>query len=89
MDNPWPDFSMYDGLTGYGRYWIMRLRQQATLQPARNCLLYIVRMYIEDNEVCYFSMEPELHCFIFEKDMCFNNALMLSPPDHPFLECVI
>ena len=28
MYDPWQDFSMYDGLTGYGRYWISRLRYQ-------------------------------------------------------------
>ena len=28
MYDPWQDFSLYDGLTGYGRYWISRLHYQ-------------------------------------------------------------
>jgi len=38
---------------------------------------------------CYFAMEPESHRRIFGKDVYFNNALMLSPPGHPFFEYVI
>lgn len=26
MYDPWQDFSLYDGLIGYGRYWISRIR---------------------------------------------------------------
>jgi mannosyltransferase OCH1-like enzyme len=38
---------------------------------------------------CYFALEPELHCRSFGKTIYFNNALMLIPPGHPFLEKVI
>ena len=34
-------------------------------------------------------MEPELHCHSVGKNLCFNNALMVAPPNHPFLENVI
>ena len=42
MYDPWQDFSLYDGLTGYGRYWIMRLHHQKSSIQARECLLRIV-----------------------------------------------
>jgi len=38
---------------------------------------------------CYFSMEPDSHRRTFGKDVYFNNALMITPPSHPFLEAVI
>jgi len=38
---------------------------------------------------CHFSMEPELHCRFFRKTLYFNNALMITPPGHPFFEFVI
>lgn len=41
MYDPWQDFSLYDGLTGYGRYWISRMHQQASSIQARECLSYI------------------------------------------------
>jgi UDP-N-acetylmuramoyl-tripeptide--D-alanyl-D-alanine ligase len=34
-------------------------------------------------------MEPEQHLRSLEKRICFNNALMISPPGHPFFKHVI
>ena len=45
--------------------------------------------YTVENGICYFAMEPEEHCQRFRKDLFFNNALMLSPPFHPFFECIV
>lgn len=39
MFDPWQDFSLYDGLTGYGKYWIMR---SAKTKQAKDCLWHIV-----------------------------------------------
>ena len=44
MYDPWQDFSLYDGLTGYGRYWISRLRYQKPSTQARECLWHIVEL---------------------------------------------
>ena len=41
MYDPWLDFSLYDGLTGYGRYWISRLHQQPSSMQAKECISYI------------------------------------------------
>ena len=47
MYDPWQDFSLYHGLAGYGRYWIMRLSQQAQSIQARECLLHIAEQVEE------------------------------------------
>jgi hypothetical protein len=36
------NFTLHNGLIGLGRYWMMRIRQQNTLQQAHDCLLKIV-----------------------------------------------
>lgn len=41
MYDPWLNFSLYDGLTGYGRYWILRLCQQPVSVQAQECLMHI------------------------------------------------
>jgi len=41
--DPWQDFSQYNGLTGYGRYWMTRLLYPAPSMQARKCLMYIVK----------------------------------------------
>lgn len=38
---------------------------------------------------CFFAMEPEAHRRMFGKDIYFNNALMLTPPGHPFFAHII
>ena len=45
------------------------------------------RYLMEDK--CYFAMEPEKHCRAFQKDIYFNNALMITPPGHLFFKAVI
>jgi len=42
MYETWQDFSLYDGLTGYGRYWLMRFNQPSSSAIARKCLIRIV-----------------------------------------------
>ena len=44
---------------------------------------------IENHESCYFPLEPEAHCRMFGKTVYFNNALMLTPANHPFFERII
>ncbi|MDR2913850.1 MAG: hypothetical protein LBV74_03295 [Tannerella sp.] len=46
--DPCPDFSQYNGLTGYGRYWVTRLRYQSPSIQARECLSFIITR-IEEN----------------------------------------
>ena len=52
--------------------------------------LYSIEPLIEGKSCC-FSAEPETHRLGFElKDVpCFNNGMMLSIPNHPFIKKVI
>jgi UDP-N-acetylmuramoyl-tripeptide--D-alanyl-D-alanine ligase len=45
--------------------------------------------HITDESKCYFAMDPEQHCRPFGKSICFNNALMIAPPGHPFFKQII
>jgi UDP-N-acetylmuramoyl-tripeptide--D-alanyl-D-alanine ligase len=45
--------------------------------------------YLTDESKCYFAMEPEQHRSAFCKKTFFNNALMISPPHHPFFKYTI
>lgn len=38
---------------------------------------------------CCFSAEPDEHAQLFGKDIYFNNALMASVKEHPFLKTII
>lgn len=41
------------------------------------------------NKSCCFSMEPQEHALLYNKDVFFNNALMASIPGHPFMKAII
>lgn len=41
------------------------------------------------NKECCFSQEPEFHCQMINKPIVFNNALMLSAPNHVFIRSII
>ena len=62
--DPWLNFSLHDGLIGYGRYWMMRLPSV----QARKCLIRIIEliegklMDISDKE------QTEIYCFLH--DLC-------------------
>lgn len=45
--DPWPDFSQYNGLTGYGRYWMTRLNYPTPALRAHECLASIVKLIEE------------------------------------------
>lgn len=66
MYDPWQAFSLYDGLTGYGRYWISRLRYPAPAVQAQECLGHIVRL-IEENMAAIPSEEQtDVYGFLFD-----------------------
>ena len=57
--DPWPDFSQYNGLTGYGRYWMTRLNYPIPTIQARECLTYIVKLIEENTLTVFISREEE------------------------------
>ena len=76
MYDPWQSFNMYDGLTGYGRYWIMRLGYQSPSKYAKECLTHII-IKIKDN---LSNISPDeqtdIYCFLhdLQKTSSFSNC---------------
>lgn len=66
MYDPWQDFSMYDGLIGYGRYWISRLRYQEPAIQAQKCLGHIVRLLEENLSDIPSAEQTDVYCFLFD-----------------------
>ncbi len=64
MYDPWQDFSQYDGLTGYGRYWITRLRYQAPAIQARECLLRITAQIEKNIPDISIKEQSDVYCFL-------------------------
>ena len=63
--DPWDDFSLYDGITGYGRYWMRRLRKQmSSMQQARECLLHIAEWITEKITDIPEKEQTDLYCFL-------------------------
>jgi hypothetical protein len=66
MYDPWPDFSQYEGLTGYGRYWMTRFRYQAPAAPARECLLRIIALMEERLPDISAEEQSDVYCFLLD-----------------------
>jgi hypothetical protein len=66
MYDPWQDFSQYEGLTGYGRYWITRSRYQAPSVQARDCLLHITARIGEKLPDISIKEQADVYCFLYD-----------------------
>ena len=73
MYDPFQDCSLYDGLTGYGYYWLMRFMSS---KNAVECLLHIINYYkeqlpfVSENELCdIYCLLHEL-CSVLNYDIC-------------------
>ena len=64
--DPWLDFSQYDGLIGYGRYWISRLRYQVPAVQARQCLSYIAKQIAEKLIDIPLVEQTDVYCFLYD-----------------------
>jgi len=62
MYDPWQDFSLYDGLSGYGRYWMIRLPSE----KARACLLSITKNIEEKFLKISEHEKNDIYCFLHE-----------------------
>ena len=62
--DPWPDFSQYDGLTGYGRYWMTRLCYQAPAALAQECLFRVVGCIEERLSDIQADEQTDVYCFL-------------------------
>jgi hypothetical protein len=66
MYDPWSDFSRYNGLTGYGRYWTTRLRYQTPSVQARECLLRITALMEESLPDISAEEQSDVYCFLLD-----------------------
>jgi hypothetical protein len=79
MYDPWSNFSQYNGLTGYGRYWITRLRYQAPSVQAQECLSYIVGKIEEKLPDISIKEQTDVFCFLqdLQRISGFNSRIKL------------
>lgn len=66
MYDPWQDFSMYDGLTGYGKYWISRLRFQKPAKQAQECLMQIIERIKEYYPNIPLEEQADVYSFVYD-----------------------
>ncbi|MDR0575037.1 MAG: hypothetical protein LBG96_13630 [Tannerella sp.] len=67
MYDPWPDFSQYNGLTGYGQYWMTRLRYPDPSVQAQKCLSHITALMEE--KLPEISIRKQTDVFYFLHDL--------------------
>ena len=67
MYDPWLDFTLYDGLTGYGRYWNLRLRRSTSNNRARECLSHIIELI--NKQLPDISEKEQTDVFFFLHDL--------------------
>ena len=66
--DPWQDFSLYDGLAGYGRYWIARSHYPTAFEQAQKCLLHIAGLIEERISDISTDEQTDICCFL--QDLC-------------------
>ena len=66
MYEPWSNLSQYSGLTGYGRYWITRLRYESPSVDARKCLFYIIGKIKELIPNIPIQEQTDVCCFLLD-----------------------
>jgi hypothetical protein len=66
MYDPWQDFSLYEGLTGYGRYWMTRLCYPTSAVQARECLLRIMALIEEKLPEISIREQTDVFCFLHD-----------------------
>lgn len=67
MHDPWFDLSLYDGVAGYGCYWIFRLSQHPFSVQAHECLIYIAE-FIE-KRISDISTKEQVDVYRFLYDL--------------------
>jgi hypothetical protein len=62
MYDPWLDFSLYNGLIGYGKYWIARLLSKQAME----CLLCIIQRIEENYSNISTKEQTDIYCFLLD-----------------------
>lgn len=64
MYDPWFGYSLYDGLIGYGRYWISRLPYQKVEKQAMICLEQIISLIEKNISSIPVGEQTDVYCFL-------------------------
>ncbi len=64
MYDPWQDFSLYDGIVGYGSYWICRMNRQADSRHAHKALEQILSSIRENTRELTEREQTDIICFL-------------------------
>lgn len=74
MYEPYSNFGIYDGLTGYGRYWIIRLRREPSSIHAKDCLKRIIERIEGNLQNISLKEQNDVYCFLNDlyefSDLC-------------------
>lgn len=63
MYDPCPNYSLYDGLAGYGRYWIYRMNGSKSNRYAQDALKHILKL-IEEKPWNMEKERSDIFCFL-------------------------
>lgn len=66
MYEPWLDFSLYDGLVGYGRYWIGRLCRKPEFTQAQECLMRIMELIEKKQSDITVEEQTDVYYFLHD-----------------------
>ena len=66
MHDSMSDFSLYNGLSGYGKYWLMRLSIPATTEQAKICLLNIYERIKEKLPFLADDAKMDTFCLLYD-----------------------
>jgi hypothetical protein len=75
MYDLWTDFSLYDGLVGYGRFWIARQRARFISGRAQECLLHITGLIEENLSNISVQELTDVYCFLYDAQKAFTLAI--------------
>ncbi len=60
------DFGQYNGLTGYGKYWMTRLSYPEPAIPALDCLRHIAKLIEENLQTIPKQDQTDVFCFLHD-----------------------
>lgn len=74
MYDPYSNFSLYEGLSGYGRYWTIRLCREPSSIHAKDCLVRIIERIEENIHNISLKEQNDVYCFLYDlhesSDLC-------------------
>ena len=66
MYDPWQDFSLYDGLAGYGQYWLFRMNDSNVSSHTKECLSHFIKLIEENIDGMSEKEQSDVYRLMFE-----------------------